>query len=369
MTDFSYIDSNAGLSTLCERAASADFVALDTEFIRTDTFYPIAGLVQVGVGGRSYLIDPLEIDDWAPLVALFADESLVKVIHSCSEDLEVFQRLLGCLPRPLLDTQIGAALAGLGGGMSYQRLVEAVSGVHVEKGETRSDWLQRPLSDRQCLYAALDVDHLQGVYQALRGSLERQGRLQWWWDECEQMMTSAASPAGNEGYYLRVKGGWKLRGKHLLLLQRLCEWREQQAQEQDVPRGRVLKDQACFDIALKSPGNVNQLAGIKEVSPKLVRRHGEGILDIVSSAMTAAESEYPLPIPAPPSGDDLRKFKSLREFVQVESEKLSLPPELVLKKKEMESLVRDGRWPDNLPGWRKTVLGDGLGRFLKVQGA
>lgn len=365
MTEFHYLQSNADLAALCRDLADAEFVALDTEFIRTDTFYPIAGLIQVGVNGQLYLIDPLTIDDWAPLADLFANPDLVKVLHSCSEDLEVFQRLLGCLPEPLLDTQLGAAIAGVGGGMSYQRLVEAVLGELVEKGETRSDWLQRPLSERQCIYAALDVDHLQGIYLALKTRLQQQGRLEWWWDECRQMMANAIAPPGNERYYLRVKGAWKLRGKHLLLLQQLCRWRELQAQERNIPRGRVLKDQACFDIALKCPANLNQLAGINDVSPKLVKRYGEEILDLVSAAMTADAAQYPPAIAPPLGGDEMRKFKQLRDFVQSSAEINALPAELLLKKKDMEAVVREGRWPENLPRWRTAVLGEGLAQYLK----
>ncbi len=150
----------------CQAWRQQPFVALDTEFMRVDTFYPIAGLLQASTGEGAWLIDPLCIDDWTPLAALLDDRGVTKVLHACSEDLEVLLRLTGSLPAPLFDTQLAAAYLNLGFSMGYSRLVQAVLGLELPKGETRSDWLQRPLSETQVSYAAEDVQHLAEVYQA-----------------------------------------------------------------------------------------------------------------------------------------------------------------------------------------------------------
>lgn len=368
MIDYHYISSNSELARYCRDWSSASFLAVDTEFIRTDTFFPLAGLIQIGVAGQLFLIDPLTIDEWSSLVSLFEDASIPKVLHSCSEDLEVFQRLLGCIPTPILDTQIGASLAGYGSGISYQRLVEACLGVHVEKGETRSDWLQRPLTERQCCYAALDVEYLQAVYVSLVNALKEVGRLQWWHDECQQMWANVSNPPGTTQYYQRIKSAWKLRGKNLLLLQRLCDWREREAQLQDIPRGRVLKDSSCFEIARQQPANDIQLAAIKDVSPKAVRRYGELILDMVSEALAeTAKDVLPANLPPPLSGDDMRKFKNLRSLVQDCAVQADLPAELLMRKRDIEYVVRKAMWPDSVPDWRLSVMGEGLNRYLQKE--
>lgn len=368
MIDYHYIRSNSELARYCQEWASASFLAVDTEFIRTDTFFPIAGLIQIGVAGKLFLIDPLTIDEWSGLVALFEDVSIPKVLHSCSEDLEVFQRLLGCIPTPILDTQIGAGLAGYGSGISYQRLVEACLGEHVEKGETRSDWLQRPLTERQCSYAALDVEYLQSVYVSLVEALKEVGRLQWWHDECQQMLDNVRNAPSTAQYYQRIKTAWKLRGKNLLLLQRLCEWREGEAQQQNIPRGRILKDNSCFEIARQQPANSIQLNAIKDVSSKIVRHHGELILNMVSEALAEDDrSVLPANLAPPLGGDDMRKFKSLRSVVQDCAEQANLPAELLMKKRDIEYIVREAAWPDSLPDWRMSLVGEGLSRYLKKE--
>ena len=152
-----WIAQDDDLAQLCARLRQQAAIAVDTEFMRTDTFYPIAGLIQLGDGKTSYLIDPLAITDVAPLRELMLDEQVVKVLHACSEDLEVFECLLQVVPAPIFDTQIGAAFAGLGFSMGYANLVKTLLHTEIPKDETRSDWLQRPLSASQLKYAALDL--------------------------------------------------------------------------------------------------------------------------------------------------------------------------------------------------------------------
>lgn len=166
-----WIRDDQTLAEHCQSWRELPFVALDTEFMRVDTFYPKAGLIQVGVGEHAYLIDPLLIGDWQPLADLLDDTAVVKVLHACSEDLEVLLRLTGKLPQPLFDTQLAAGYLNIGFSMGYSRLVQEVLGLDLPKGETRSDWLQRPLSDTQVSYAAEDAVHLAELFSALRPKL------------------------------------------------------------------------------------------------------------------------------------------------------------------------------------------------------
>lgn len=353
--DFDYIDSDEALKASCERWQGADFIALDTEFIRTDTFYPIAGLLQVGCLGEIALIDPLKIADWSPLLALLRAPSIVKVLHSCSEDFEVFLRLFDCVPAPVLDTQIGAALAGMGVGLSYQKLVLAVLDIHLEKGETRSDWLQRPLTDNQQLYAALDVVYLQQIYPMLVARLQELGRLEWWQQE-GQLLVESSSPTPPELSYQRLKSLWKLTPRQQLAARMLCEWRETEARRKDVPRGRILKDPVCQEVARRMPDNMGALAAIKELSPGAVRRNGDAILSLIEEARALPDDELPTPVERPLSREQSQQVKSLRRCCEGVADELALPVEVLTRKRELEAVIRDGELPGDVPLWRRQLL-------------
>ncbi len=355
-----YIDSDDVLHDSCAIWAQAEFLAIDTEFIRTDTFYPIAGLLQVGAAGHLYLIDPLNISDWSAFTDLLRREDIPKVIHSCSEDLEVFQVLFQCVPQPLLDTQIGAALAGLGFGLSYQKLIMECLGIHVEKGETRSDWLRRPLSESQCTYAALDVLYLQKVYPLLKQRLEEKGALNWWLEDCAVITAQAENPALPQDYYLRIKSLWKLNQRQQYVLQQLCAWREIEAKERNIPRGRVIKDPVCFDIARLLPGDLNQLSRVKELSPGSIRRYGDVILALISSARSVADDDLPAPAPKPLTPAQTQLMKQMKALGEVAVVAADIAPEVLLKKRDLEELIRTGVLPPSLCGWRKPIIGDAL---------
>lgn len=365
-----YVDTDATLQRLCEQWSRCDMLALDTEFIRTDTFYPIGALIQVSDGEGCFLLDPLTIDDFTPFSALLADTSIVKVLHSCSEDLEVFERLFGVLPRPLIDTQIAAGLDGIGFSVGYQRMTEELLQIHVPKGETRSNWLRRPLSESQVHYAALDVAYLPEMYQRLQDSLEQKGRFGWLQEECALMVERYANAESHLNYYKKVKSAWKLSPVQLMVLQSLTQWRELSAQERDMPRGRVLKDRCCFDIARSLPGNISELSAIEEIGPKLVRHNGDMILDLVhqAQAMDAELLPKALPKPLPPETGSI--LKTLKAHVRHRAEQLQLAPELLAKKRDYEELLRSGsrganyQLPASLSGWRKAVVGDELLELL-----
>jgi ribonuclease D len=358
-----YIDSDSVLNENCAIWAQAEFLAIDTEFIRTDTFYPIAGLLQVGAAGRLYLIDPLKISDWSAFTELLRRQDIPKVIHSCSEDLEVFQVLFQCVPQPLLDTQIGAALAGLGFGLSYQKLIMECLGIHVEKGETRSDWLRRPLSESQCTYAALDVLYLQKVYPLLKQRLEAKGALSWWLEDCATITTQAESPALPQDYYQRIKSLWKLSQRQQYALQQLCAWREIEAKERNIPRGRVIKDAVCFEVARQMPNDLGQLGRVKDLSPGSIRRYGDLILELISKARSAADTDLPAAAPKPLTPAQTQLLKQMKALGEAAAEAADVAPEVLLKKRDLEELIRAGVLPPALSGWRKPLVGDGLLRL------
>lgn len=363
MSDFSFVADNAGLAESIASVAQCPVVMLDTEFMRTDTFYPIPALLQLSDGTSHYLIDPLAITDWAPLVALFRNPNVIKVLHSVSEDLEVFQRLLGALPRPLLDTQVGAALAGFGVGLGYQRLLDTLLGIAIDKDETRSNWLQRPLSDAQCQYAVLDVLHLMPAFEVIRDALEEQGRMSWWLEEGDRCIDRAEQQAPLEDYFRKIKSAWRLSPTDQLCLRALCIWRETVAREQDVPRGRIVKDAICIELAKRRPSHPGALSKIKGLTPSVIRRHGETLCDILA---VDYRDDGQIPLEFPLNSAQKAKAKALRDAVDGLGDELAVPRELLMSKRDIEDSIRLERLAPGLDGWRSPILKPILNEVLSV---
>jgi len=360
-----YIEDNDTLLQYCRQWAQCDLLALDTEFIRTDTFYPKGALLQISDGVGCFLIDPLAINDFAPLVAILTDPGIVKVVHSCSEDLEVFECLFGVVPSPLIDTQIAAGMDGHGFSLGYQAMTQALLDIHVEKGETRSNWLQRPLTASQIHYAALDVAYLPAMYHLLLDSLTAKGRLGWLQEECRALVEIEPDEQKIKQYYMKVKSAWKLSSRELTFLQLLTQWREQLARDRNMPRGRVLKDRCCFDLARLRPASASDLGAVKELPGQFVRRYGEAVMAMVAQAANVASEHCvdSLPRPLPPESNSLMKM--LKSHVLSRAEQLQLAPEVLARKKDYEALLRSAaagsyQLPLSLCGWRKSVIGDEL---------
>jgi len=346
---------------------SCDVVALDTEFMRTDTFFPILGLIQVYNGQVCWLIDPVAIEDLSPFVEILTAPEIVKVFHSCSEDLEVLKHVLDCVPQPLFDTQIAAALTGYGFSKGYAGLVEVMLGVHVEKGETRSDWLQRPLRESQLGYAASDVLHLLPVYRQLCENLDQLQRAEWMLEEMSLLVGKATTENNFSEYFLKVKGAWQLNSQELATLQLLCEWRELEARERNRPRNRVIGDKTLLEMVLKKPGTNHGLSEIDGMHPGLIRRYANTLFELLQRGLDTPHQDCPkaLPEPLPRQAGDL--IKQLKKVVVVQSEILDLPPEILAPKRDIEVVVRHLMeqkkvlLPKSIAeGWRYQVVGKAL---------
>ncbi|WP_277052242.1 ribonuclease D [Zestomonas thermotolerans] len=363
--EINWIRDDASLAQRCTEWQQLPFVALDTEFVRVDTFYPQAGLVQVGDGSRAWLIDPLLIGDWTPLARLLENPAVVKVLHACSEDLEVFARLTGSLPAPLFDTQLAAAYLNLGFSMGYSRLVQELLGIELPKGETRSDWLQRPLSATQLSYAAEDVLHLAEVYKALLPKLSAEKNA-WLLEDGGELLASQRRATPPEEAYKEAKLAWKLSRQQLAVLRALCAWREREARARNQPRNRVLRENSLWPLARFQPDNLNSLARIDDMHPRTVRQDGELILRLIAEAAALPPGEWPEPLPEPLPPEASGLLKKLRAVGQREAERLDMAPELMLRKKTLESLLKSGfpagpyRLPDSLRGWRRELMGQAL---------
>jgi ribonuclease D len=351
------LETNQQLVALCDRLATCEAVALDTEFMRVNTYYPQIGLLQVFADGQIYLLDPLTIDCWQPFKALLQAPRPQKVLHACSEDLEVFQYWLGVRPQALVDTQVAAAFAGLGYTLGYQNMLLQLLGLHIDKDETRSNWLQRPLSQAQYRYAALDVCDLLTCYRQLQQRLQDQGR----WDWFQSDMRRLSEPVNRlepQQAYRQVKSAWRITGQSLGVLQALAAWRESKARQWNRPRGFLLSDAAMLALAEARPNHFRQLAQHKQLSTGSVSRYGQSWLQ----AIAKGKLQTPVSLPEPLGKAEYNQFKRLQHCARNVAKQVRLEPQLLFRKRDLLVLFEGLRQhkPINMPsawnGWRWQLL-------------
>lgn len=367
-----HVANEADLAAACSRWLAGGRIAVDTEFVRTRTYYPRLGLIQIADAHEVYLVDPLAIADHGPLVAVLTSPDVLKVFHSCAEDLEVLGLLCGQVPSPVFDTQIAAAfIGGLSLQESYQNLVRAFLGISLGKGETRSNWLKRPLTEAQIEYAALDVAFLLPLADLLTARLEGLGRIGWVLEECERLTRLMRLDISPERSYLALGGVVDLSRRDLAVLREVAAWRERQAQTRNLPRSFVLPDKQLRALAKLKPTSVKKLARIEGFLPSHVRKYGKTLIGLIDQALQLPEESLPprLPRPANPRKAG-RAVQLLREAVVGIAEELGLPPELVARKKAVSELVRNmlvglpDPLPDELAGWRRAIVTERLLRLL-----
>ena len=363
---YTFIDTDAALAEAARGWAAAPVLGLDTEFVRTNTFYHRLGLIQVSDGRISWLVDPLAARDLAPLAEVFRSPG-VKVLHSASEDVEVFHRALGVLPEPFFDTQIAGAFAGAGAFLSYQKLVAAYLGVELAKEETRTDWIARPLSPGQLAYAAEDVAFLVPLYERLTGELEALGRLSWVLEDSAALLDTSRFTEDDDSAYLRIKGAGRLDRRQLGALQTLAAWREREARRRDLPRNFVLKEKLLLDLATRRPKVARDLQRLPSFDPRQGTRDGATWLQLLEEAAERPEPELPPRLSGKPFSPAARELEDrLRERVRERAAELNVPPEILAPRRILDALLRltvgkpDPRLPRELQGWRREVIGEDL---------
>jgi len=264
------------LAAACQRFARHPFVAVDTEFLRETTFWPVLCVVQVASDDEALAIDALaEGIDLAPLFALMADENVVKVFHAARQDVEIFWKLAGVVPKPMFDTQVAAMVCGHGDQVSYSELVNSICHVAVDKSSRFTDWSRRPLAQAQIDYAIADVTHLREIYRALLDKLNKSGRLSWLEDEMKILTSASTYEQHPENAWERLKNRAR-KPRDLAVLMELAAWREREAQTRDVPRSRVLKDDALVEIALAAPRSAEALANLRAFPRGMERARAGG---------------------------------------------------------------------------------------------
>ena len=365
------------LAELCSKWSTLDALALDTEFVRTNTFFPKVGLLQVADKEHCYLIDPLGISAWSEFCDLITNPDVCIILHSCTEDLGLLNTFLGVVPASVFDTQLAAAYLGLGFSISYQALVSKIAGVDIPKEETRSDWLHRPLSNKQMEYAAADVLYLLDIHSFLKQSLEDKGFLNWFRNDCDLIIETAKARDAEkhwDTYYKDISKAWHLDETGLKYLQKLCYWREQVARQRDKPRNWILKNVDLYEIAehLSSSGELStsSLATLTQIDRRCLQRYSAAIIDTLQDESIVHSTIDHSLLNNPLSAGLRKKLKDCQKLVRGKAEQLGFAPELLGRKRQLVELVRNlsnnerSQWPVELNGWRRTVLEAGIGQIM-----
>ncbi|SOB75177.1 ribonuclease D [Marinobacter sp. LV10R510-11A] len=332
-------------------------LVLDTEFERVNTFYPIPGLVQLGLGDRFCLVDPDVAERSARFREVIADPAVTKLLYAMSEDLELFRDWLDIRPKGVVDLQIGAAMAGAGFSLGYARFVETLFGEALDKSVTRSDWISRPLSEAQQRYAVDDIRFLAPMYEWVTAHLRERGLEAALVEESTRFADELARQDDPNAHYLRLRGGWALTAQQQLVLKKLVVWRELEGRERDRPRGRVLADPLIIAIADRLPKSIAELSDIQGVPGGVVRRYGQVLLELVEAGRSGDPSEIK-PIAPPLTRDQQIGFKDLKRFFKKAAEAADIPVELVAPRKRLEKVMQDKTLADSpfFHGWRAEIL-------------
>lgn len=354
-----WIDQPGQLPALCRQLEGQPRLAVDTEFVRTNTYHPIPGLIQIATPGDIFLVDPVALDRAAlqPLgeVLLAPDRELL--MHSGGEDLELFQLLWGRLPARLLDTQIAASFAGFDRQTGLQRLLKETLNVELGKEETRSDWTRRPLSTAQLHYAAEDVRHLFALADLLLERLACLKREDWCRQDCDALLDRYRHRTADSDLYLGFTAGWKFRTDQQAALQHLAAWRESTARQRDIPRSFIAKDPVLYGLVEKQPRHKGVLEELG-LPGGSVRRWGDELLRQLQTGLQQGQPTQP--IPAPLNRQQQDQYKQLRQVITALGEEWGLVPEVLASKAQLSDYLlaraQGGDGAGVFRGWRQSVL-------------
>ena len=365
---YKLITTCAELDDYCNNVGEGDVLAVDTEFVRTRTLTPQLGLIQLYDGTDLVLVDPSQISQFDSLTRLLTNPSVIKVFHSCSEDLEVFLTAFDIVPTPVFDTQIAASLLQMGNSLGYAKLVEEELEIVLDKGESRTDWLARPLSSKQLNYAANDVFYLWKVFPRLYETIKAKGLLHWIYDEVELTAAKKADQIAPENAYIKVKNAWQLSGESLAILQAIAAWRIKIARSNDITLNFIIKETAMFDIAKYKPNSMTQLNRISDLSPHDTRRYGKELVAIVNRICDSEIPQFPPKIRRLVDFPEYKKqCQLLRDICREVAESNKIPVELLGSKKQINQYLTY-RWmrkqyevehsipPDLMTCWRDELL-------------
>jgi ribonuclease D len=355
------ITSTTNLIDTCARLADNDFVAVDTEFMREQTFWPELCLIQLAGPSHEAVVDPLADGlDLEPFYGLMADERVTKVFHAARQDIEIVYTEAGLIPKPVFDTQVAAMVCGFGESVSYVNLVKKITDHDLDKSSRFTDWSRRPLTDRQLTYALGDVTHLRDIYRHLKAELEATNRASWLDEEMAELTNPATYETHPEEAWQRLKMRVKNR-RSLAVLIELAAWRERLAQAQDVPRGRILRDEALYDIANQAPTSPEQLSTLRTLSDGFARsQRAREIVEAVKRGLERDVKSLPqLNHSQPLSAQATAIVELLKVLLKAAAARNRVAPRLIADATDLERIAAETE-PDvpALKGWRRQLFGE-----------
>jgi ribonuclease D len=359
-----WIDQRSALERWLTELPAHASPGLDTEFMRRNTFHPQLALLQLGWNGHYALVDPLAFDIGDALQPCLGAGDRTVVMHSAGEDLETLAPFLPEGPGTLFDTQLAAAFAGLGLGVSYRALVAELAGAELDKGETRSDWMQRPLTDSQRSYATLDVVYLDTLHAQLAERLRQRDRSAWHAEDCERLKQRASRRDGDPQPQRSFRGAAEWPRGQQARLRRILLWRDRSARTLDRPRPWLLEDALAMNLAQQPPANAAELDQRTRGQRALRSPQRAELLELLSAPVTDGEIADTAAIPDFPQGEAKKALGAMKQLVDQRAAELDLPPGLLCPRKALEEYVVTAEWPEFLEGWRHGVLHDQLTALL-----
>ena len=359
------ISKPAKLKAFCSHAASQEWLSVDTEFMREDSFYPKLCLVQVATQTRIACIDVLAFDDLSALYALLGSQAVTKVFHAARQDLEILFLLSQKVPTPVFDTQIAASALGYGHQVSYAYLVRMLCGVQLDKSLSRTTWTKRPLPDSAIRYATNDVRYLSQVYKSLRQELTDKDRTHWVDNECQHLCHDGQYKPDPDNSWKSVKGARKLPPAQLIVLKKLAAWRDRQAMTRDRPRQWILRDETLCELAVKQPASASSLMEIGALTRNQRDRHAHSLLGCIEAARQTPVKDWPVPLQNLELTRGQRKhLKLANQFIRERANQLHVQPNFLASRIMLVKLIKGLEAPHAVLGWRHSLIGKELEQIL-----
>jgi ribonuclease D len=348
------------LAAVCSRMAKHPFVTVDTEFLRETTYYPLLCVAQMASQDEAVVIDALATGiDLGPFFALMANENVIKVFHAARQDIEIVWNMAKTIPHPIVDTQVAAMVLGYGDSISYDQLVQRITGDTLDKSHRFTDWTRRPLSDAQVAYAVSDVTHLRDVYLKLAADLERQRRTNWVEAEMDVLTSPETYRADPVRAWERLKSRVR-KPKELAVLIEVAAWREREAQNRDVPRGRVIKDEVLGDIAVQAPTTIERLGHLRSLPKGFERsRWGEQIIDAVKRGLERDQKTLPQLDRFRPAANGAAIVELLKVLLRMTAERHGVAAKVIATVDDLDRIAADDKADvPAMRGWRRELFGE-----------
>src|SRR5216683_4186207 len=359
-TTMDLIATTGALAAVCARMAKHPYVTVDTEFLRETTYYPLLCVAQMASPDEAVVIDALANGiDLTPFFALMENESVIKIFHAARQDIEIVWNMAKTIPHPIVDTQVAAMVLGYGDSISYDQLVQRISGDNLDKSHRFTDWTRRPLSDAQITYALSDVTHLRDVYLKLAADLEKRGRSSWVQAEMDVLTSPETYRADPERAWERLKSRVR-KPKELGVLIEVAAWREREAQTRDVPRGRVIKDEVIGDIAVQAPTTIERLGHLRSLPKGFERsRWGDQIIDAVKRGLERDVDTLPRLDRFRPAANGAATVELLKVLLRMTAERHGVAAKVIATIDDLDRIAADDEADvPAMKGWRRELFGE-----------